>query len=98
MRRSSLLFGSDNRPTEAFAQFMHDVQVPGDNLAAIDNAQSPQAYLKALKEIVEFTDRAKLRVHGAFRQDYGRLGNPQKTPQPSQGGVVDYRTYFGGGQ
>lgn len=38
MRRSTLLFGSDNRPTETFASFLHDVQVPGDDLASIDMA------------------------------------------------------------
>ena len=38
MRRSSLLFGSDNHPTEVFAAFLLDVQVPGDDLPSIDAA------------------------------------------------------------
>lgn len=46
MRRSSLLFGSDNRPTEAFAAFLHDVQVPGDGLVSVDTALQKRFFQK----------------------------------------------------
>lgn len=36
MRRSSLLFDLDNRPTEAFIALLRNVQVPGDDLPSID--------------------------------------------------------------
>lgn len=38
MRRSDLLFTSAGRPTEAFAAFLKDVQVPGNDLPSIDDS------------------------------------------------------------
>lgn len=46
MRRSFLLFGSDNRPTEAFAAFLRDVQVPGNDLASTDTALQARFFQK----------------------------------------------------
>ena len=46
MRRSFLLFGSDNRPTEAFAAFLRDVQVPGNDLTSIDTALQKRFFQK----------------------------------------------------
>ncbi len=37
MRRSGLLFDTDNRPTQLFAAFLKALLVPGDTLAAIDD-------------------------------------------------------------
>lgn len=48
MRRSSLLFGSDNHPTEALAAFLYDVQVPGDDLASINNSLQQRFFQKGL--------------------------------------------------
>jgi hypothetical protein len=38
VERSNLLFQSDNTPTAAFALFLGDVGIPGDNLRSIDDA------------------------------------------------------------
>jgi len=38
MRRSELLFGFDNFPTDVFLEFLRDVRVPGDDLQSIDDA------------------------------------------------------------
>lgn len=46
MRRSFLLFDSSNRPTEAFANFMRDVKIPGDDLTAIDEALQRRFFQK----------------------------------------------------
>lgn len=46
MRRSTLLFGQDNRPTPAFATFLRDVQVPGRDLVAIDTALQDRFFQK----------------------------------------------------
>ena len=46
MRRSFLLFDSSNRPTEAFANFMRDVEIPGDALTAIDEALQRRFFQK----------------------------------------------------
>lgn len=47
MRRSFLLFGSNDRPTEAFAAFMHDVGVPGEDLFSIDVALQKRFFQKS---------------------------------------------------
>lgn len=47
MRRSFLLFGSNDRPTEAFAAFLHDVGVPGEDLQSIDGALQKRFFQKS---------------------------------------------------
>jgi len=46
MRRSSLLFGLDNCPTESFAAFLRDVKVPGDDLLSIDASLQARFFQK----------------------------------------------------
>ncbi len=46
MRRSFLLFDSENIPTQSFAQFMREVQVPGKNLLEIDDALQARFFQK----------------------------------------------------
>lgn len=46
MRRSFLLFGSNDCPTEAFAAFLHDVGVLGEDLQSIDNALQKRFFQK----------------------------------------------------
>lgn len=46
MRRSSLLFGLDNRPTVLFATFLRDMQIPGDDLPSIDVALQTRFFQK----------------------------------------------------
>ena len=46
MRRSELLFDSGNRPTERFAMFLHDVQIPGGDLVSIDSALQNRFFQK----------------------------------------------------
>ncbi|MDB4978537.1 MAG: hypothetical protein JWM56_723 [Candidatus Peribacteria bacterium] len=46
MRRSTLLFTTDNGPTKAFAQFLRDVQVPGNDLISIDAALQARFFQK----------------------------------------------------
>jgi hypothetical protein len=46
MRRSALLFDSDHRPTTAFASFLHDAQIPGHDLVAIDVALQHRFFQK----------------------------------------------------
>lgn len=46
MRRSFLLFDKDNHPTEAFAAFLHDVQMPGEDLPSIDSALQARFFQK----------------------------------------------------
>lgn len=46
MRRSQLLFDAENRPTEAFAHFLRDVQIPGEDLATIDAALQQRFFQK----------------------------------------------------
>jgi hypothetical protein len=41
-----LLFGTDNRPTQAFAAFLRDAQVPGDDLPGIDAALQARFFQK----------------------------------------------------
>lgn len=54
------------------------------NLAALDRAQSPQEFQKAMKQIIEYTEGAKQRLKQAYDTDYGSLS---KQPQQSQPGL-----------
>lgn len=46
MRRSQLLFQADMRPTNPFASFLQDIQIPGDDLATIDGALQARFFQK----------------------------------------------------
>lgn len=73
MRRSLLLFGSDNRPTEVFAPFLRDVHVPGDDLTSIDVALQKRFFQKGpdgqplerweLKEVEVLCPPERIRQH-----------------------------------
>lgn len=60
------------------------------NLAALDQAQSPQEFQKAMKQIVEYAEGAKQRLKQAYDTDYASLNKPQQpqqAQQPQRGGL-----------
>jgi hypothetical protein len=46
LRRSLLLFDPQNKPTNHFARFMREMQIPGDSLSAIDEALQKRFFQK----------------------------------------------------
>lgn len=56
-------------------------QMLADNLAALDNAQSPEQYRKSLAKIIDFANQSKGRMQNAYTNMYGG-GQP---PQASTG-------------
>ena len=62
MRRSDLLFRSDNRPTRAFAAFLTDTGIPGETLDQINEALQNRFIRKVGGVAVERWEREKVAV------------------------------------
>lgn len=73
-----------------------------NNLAALDKAQSPQAFRKAMKDITDWVESTKSRLHEAYNTDYASLPKrdqqlpAMQTANPAQAQGQSVRKSIGG--
>lgn len=83
MRRSTLLFGMDNRPTPGFTAFLREVRIPGNDLASIDDALQARFFQRGPdQQPLERWNLEEVEVHcprAALLQHLGNCGFIHKT-------------------